>query len=236
MLAILDCRTPVEAEAALIEFGHSTLRLPPHPRLSSPVASHPDMLLFFAPQAIYCTGSYAKIAEQELLKISKHLKKEIRTVSEDYSDKYPKDVLLNAVPIGKHLLCHPSVVASELAECFADFILPVHQGYTKCSVLPIGDRALITSDESIHSAVSRAGMDVLRIMPGHIRLDGYGYGFIGGCASFSPYQKTDTIYFCGALSSHPDAASITDFCKRHGYQIRSLGRFPLTDIGTVFLL
>lgn len=236
MLAVLDCKFPIEAETALIELGHLPLRLPPHPLLPPPVASHPDMLLFFASDAVFCTQSYAEIAKCELRKISEHLKLPIRTVKKDYGAQYPSDVLLNAAPIGSYLLCSPKAVAPELVEGYGDFVLPVRQGYTKCSVLPIGNHALITSDSSIASVAMHKGLDVLQISPGHIRLDGYNYGFIGGCTSFLPYKDTDTVYTCGALSAHPDATRIIDFCKQYGYCIRSLGTFPLTDVGTIFLI
>lgn len=236
MLAVLDCRAPDEAEAALIEYGYRILRLPPHPRLPAPVASHPDMLLFFAPHAILCTQSYARIAQQELKQISNHLNLPLCTIKEDYGARYPNDVLLNAASVGDYLLCFPQAIASELTKYYKNHILPVRQGYTKCSTLPIGKHALITEDPSIFKTAACIGLDVLRISSGHIQLNGYDYGFIGGCASFSPYEKTDTVYFCGDLSSHPDDASITAFCKRHGFHVRSLGTFPLTDIGTMFLI
>jgi len=236
MLAVLDCKTPIEAEKALIGYGFRTLRLPPHPLLPPPIASHPDMLLFFASHAILCTESYASIAKSELLEISSCLKMPIVTIPEDYEPHYPKDVLLNAVSLGDHLLCHPTAVTSNLKEQFKNAVIPVKQGYTKCSTLPIGNNALITSDSSVFAAAARAGLDALQISSGHIQLNGYDYGFIGGSSSFAPYKETDTVYFCGDISSHPDAVSIVDFCSRHGYRVQSLGNFYLTDIGTIFLI
>ena len=96
--------------------------------------------------------------------------------------------------------------------------------------------ALITADSSIATAAGRFGIEVLQIAQGAIRLVGYDYGFIGGCASFSPYKTTDTIFFCGDVSLHPNAESIRDFCIRHGYRTHSLGKDPLTDVGTLFLI
>ena len=70
MLAITSHNFPREAEDTLTKFGHRTLRLPPHPNLPKPVASHPDMLLFFSPNAIFCTKSYYEIATLEVNEIS----------------------------------------------------------------------------------------------------------------------------------------------------------------------
>jgi hypothetical protein len=236
MLALLDNIAPASLETAIREIGYIPLRLPPHPCLPAPVASHPDMLLFFAPNAIYCTKSYAKIAKDEIAIISEHAQKTIIHLEDDYGGEYPKDVLLNALAMGDRLLCHPAATAHEIRHCYAGGMIPVAQGYAKCSAVPIGNSSLITADPSIAHAASQTGFDVLRIREGAIRLEGYSYGFIGGCASASPYKKIDTVYFCGNLNAHPDAARIVDFCKLRGVSVRSLGFFPLTDVGTIFLI
>jgi hypothetical protein len=113
------------------------------------------MLLFFAPCGVFSTKSYAEIANKELEQISGHLGKPIFMIEKDFENCYPKDVLFNAVTVGKRLLCLPMATASEVTRLFANNVLPVRQGYTKCSTLPVGDNALITSDISIASAASR---------------------------------------------------------------------------------
>ena len=235
MLAVTNHTFPREAEATLSKLGHRALRLPPHPMLPAPVASHPDMLLFFAPDAIYCTKSYTEIAARELHKISLACGKSIRCIEAECGSEYPRDVLLNALPMGKYLLCNTKTVAPELTRLG---FIPCHvnQGYTKCASLPLGENAIITSDASIAVQAKRIGMDVLQIAAGHISLPGYDYGFIGGCASFAPYQKTDTVFFCGDLSQHPDAKKIEYFCVSQNTRLVYLSEIRLCDIGTIFMI
>ncbi|MBQ7392687.1 MAG: hypothetical protein IJV73_08370 [Clostridia bacterium] len=235
MLAITDHTFPQKAEEALARLGHRTLRLPPHPNLPKPVASHPDMLLFFAPDAIFCTKSYHKIATQELKNISSVYGVPIRYIEKEYGNEYPQDVLLNALPLGKHLFCNTKTVAKELLSLG---LTPCHvnQGYTKCSVLPIGNHALITSDASIATAAKACEIDVLQICESHISLSGYDYGFIGGCASFAPRGEMNTVFFCGDLSTHPDAKKIECFCTTHNLSIVNLFDSSLCDIGTIFMI
>ena len=235
MLAVISYTFPREAEVALVALGHRTLRMPPHPALPSPVASHPDMLLFFAADAIYCTRSYAQIAKRELLEISAAYDRPICCIEKEYGNAYPHDVPLNAVRIGDNLLCNQKTVAPEL---WRSGLVPLHvnQGYTKCSVLPIGNRALITADASIAACAKKNGIACLQIQPGDIFLPGYHYGFVGGCASLAPRGDADTIFFCGDFSQHPDAKSIEDFCHSFGYQVCSCGNIPLTDVGTIFMI
>lgn len=235
MLALTNHTFSQQAEKALADLGHRTLRLPPHPALPEPVASHPDMLLFFAPDAILCTKSYYAIAKRELDEASAACGMPIRLIEAEYGKEYPRDVLFNALPMGKYLICNTKAVAKEL---LAQEFVPCHvnQGYAKCSTLPLGENALITSDAAIASCAKKNGIDVLQIRAGHISLSGYDYGFIGGCASFTPFGGSSTVFFYGNLLSHPDGKAIDTFCQKHGYQTIDLTNFPLCDIGTIFMI
>ena len=235
MLAITNYTFPHEAEENLARLGHRTLRLPPHPNLPEPVASHPDMLLFFAPDAIFCTKSYYQIAARELDEISSVYGAPIRQIEKEFENTYPNDVLLNALPVGKQLICNTKTVADELLNLGLE-LCHVNQGYTKCSSLPLGDKAIITADPTVAKCADERGIDVLQIQKGHISLSGYNYGFIGGCASFAPRGGMNTVFFCGDVLGHPDAEKIKKFCQKHEYRAVSCGEFPLCDVGTIFMI
>ena len=235
MLALTNHTLPPQAEAELKRQGHRVLRLPPHPTLPAPVASHPDMLLFFAEDRIFCTKSYHQIASRELEEISRTCGLPIHLIDSEYGKEYPHDVPLNAFPLGKHLFCNIKTVAPELLD-LGLFPHHVNQGYTKCSTLPLGDDALISADPSIVTAAREKGIEVLQIEAGHVALEGYDYGFIGGCASCAPMGGLHTIYFCGDLAQHPAYKSIKTFCEKHHFEVCSLGDFPLLDVGTIFMI
>ena len=235
MLAVTNHTFPCEAAKELEERGHRVLSLPPHPNLPTPVASHPDMLLFFAKDAIFCTKSYYEIAKRELDEISRIYGAPIQLIEQEYEGEYPRDVLLNALPLGSHLLSNTKTIAGELLELGLK-VSHVNQGYAKCSCLPLGDRALITSDASIAKKAKELGIDVLQISEGHISLSGYNYGFIGGCASFAPRGNIDTVFFCGDVSQHPDYNEISRFCQSYNYKIICLSNIELCDVGTIFII
>ncbi|MBE6590035.1 MAG: hypothetical protein E7643_07630 [Ruminococcaceae bacterium] len=236
MTAIISHTAPKEAEETLRRLGYDVLRIPPHPALPSPVASHPDMLLFFASDAIFCTQSYAKLAQAELSLICERTRRPLCTVNGELGATYPHDVLFNAARVGKKLFCLPHATAQEISASPDVTVIPVRQGYAKCSVIPVGDNALICADPSIAKAALKEGLEVLRVHADGIRLEGYDCGFPGGCTSSAPYIDTTTILFCGAVSLHPDAAAMQDFCARHKHHLISLGDFPPTDVGTIFLI
>ena len=235
MLAITNHTFSLEAEDELAMLGHRTLRLPPHPNLPSPVSSHPDMLLFFTPDAIFCTRSYYQIANEELKEISRVYGAPFQLIDAEYQNEYPLDVPLNALLLGKNLFCNTKTVARELLELG---LTPCHvnQGYAKCSTLPLGESAMITSDVSIAKKATDMGLDVLQIEAGHISLDGYDYGFIGGCASFAPRKNINTVFFHGDITNHPDYNRIYNFCVLHNYSVKGLSNIGLCDIGTIFMI
>ena len=236
MIAILDCRTPLSAQSMLRERGFEPILLPPHPALPSPVASHPDLLLFFTESECLTVRSYARVAEPILNIIAQKSDREIVFCDEELGDPYPKDILLDAVQIGEQVICYPDHTSKKIIEQFQDNVISVRQGYAKCACVPVSDRALITADRSIEKAAKNAGISVLLIEEGNVDLPGYNMGFIGGAASYSLDQNLNEIYFCGDLERHPNGDQIRAFCHRHGKIAVSLGDFPLLDVGTMFLI
>lgn len=118
----------------------------------------------------------------------------------------------------------------------------VSQGYTRCCCLPVDDDSFITSDMGIAKALTAANADVLVIEKGHIKLDGFDYGFIGGCAGHimttsNRENKTEaikpTILFNGDLSAHPDYNKIAAFINDRGKNVEFFADYPLTDIGSI---
>lgn len=234
--AILDHRAPKEIIHSLSRRGIQPLLLPPHPHLPPAVASHPDMLIFFAREAVYTTASYLKEAKTELTRISAITGLPLRTTARELRPTYPADILLNAAPVGNKLFCHPPHTARELTSSPDFQIIPVRQGYAKCSVVPVGSNAIITSDPSISRVAQELKMDLLRIRPGSVALPGYDSGFIGGASSFAPYGNMREIFFCGSPAHHPDGEQISRFIRAHGMEPVSLSDSPLTDVGTVLIL
>ncbi len=146
---------------------------------------------------------------------------------------YPQDIAYNAV-ITKNYLIHNLEYTNSLLLLHSKntnkTLLPVKQGYTKCSTVVVSEDALITSDEGIYKAAKDL-MNVLLIQPGYVNLDGFDYGFLGGAsASFE-----DTVVFHGDLSKHPDFLSIQSFVKAAHKNLVYFENFSLTDIGSVLI-
>lgn len=235
-LALIGQDAPLALEQCLRRHGYSCLRAPAEPRLPRPVRGHPDLSVFFAPDALYTTADYAARASAELRALCRSLGLPLRLVTGRVGDRYPQDVLLDALAVGGRLFCLPQATAPELTARPDLRVIPVRQGYAKCAALPVADQAIVSADPSILQAAEREGLPICRIEPGGVRLCGYSTGLIGGAASYAPYRPADMVFFCGSLSTHPSGAEIQRLLTAHGLAVTELTDMPLTDIGTIFLL
>ena len=111
---------------------------------------------------------------------------------------------------------------------FLTSVIHVNQGFTKCSICPISSNAAITTDYAIAKTMSGQGIDVLQIKPDGIVLQGYNYGFIGGCAFMIAGDK---LAFTGQLNNIENRDEILAFLKKHSVEPIYLTDLPLFDIG-----
>ena len=228
--AVVDHRMTDELQRKLLNYADRVLRLPPHPSLPKPVASHPDMLMWFHKDRVVTFADYAPLAKQTLDALS-----EIGyTVLLDQTppkDKYPHDVPMNCATVGNKLIANTKF-ASRLV--LGEGLEAVHtqQGYAKCATVTVSDNAIISADPSICQAAKSSGIHVLAIQQGHVHLEGYDTGFIGGCTGVTETE----VLFTGDLTTHPDGQRISDFCAAHGKKAVSLSPSPLYDYGTVFFV
>ncbi len=151
----------------------------------------------------------------------------------DLGRDYPQDVAFNAACTGRYFIHNLAATNEKLllaAKEMGMTLIDVRQGYTKCSVVIVDETSIITYDEGIIKACSRyPELDVLRIAPGFVRLDGYDTGFLGGASG----RVGKEIIFHGDLFGHPDFGAIVDFIEKRGLNCKWFSQFKLTDIGSI---
>ena len=150
---------------------------------------------------------------------------------------YPDEAIYNAVATDKLFIHRLDITAPDLLNHIngLDHLskINVSQGYTRCSLLPVTDNSFITSDPGVAKVLNSAGADVLLVTHDMIKLQGYSYGFIGGCAGNLLIDNIPTLLFNGDLSSHPDYKRITAFAEDRDYEIKYFPNYPLEDIGSI---
>lgn len=154
--------------------------------------------------------------------------------SKSLGSKYPEDIILNALILDDFFLHNLNYTDTTLLETQNSKIkITVKQGYTKCSVLPIGNKAFITSDKNINEALLKLGMDVLLVPPGDILLPSLNYGFIGGVGGLISPNK---IGLFGELKNYIYGDLVYNFLYKYDVEPIYLKKGKLIDRGSLLTL
>ena len=230
---IFDYRIDAKCEESLTSRGFGVIKLPPCRVLQSPVAAHPDMLIFIFGNRLFCHERYYSEAKAAVDAVVSAGGFELILSDERWESEYPHDVLFNAAIVGDKLICSKKNVSRLIADAFGEEnIIDTKQGYAKCSSCTVGDSGIITADVSIAKAAAGGEIDVLLLGENGTRLEGYDTGFIGGASG----DDGENVYFCGDLSKHPEGEKIADFCLAHGRQAVSLSNSALYEYGSLIFV
>jgi hypothetical protein len=227
---IVDGRAAPHMEERLKSMGIEVIRTVKHPRLYDAVAFHPDMV-------ICPVGNGKMVTEPSMYE---HFKKALEPYGivlhkgeAELSRNYPLNIAYNIATAGNRAFLYSrfadSVTMEELKKINTIFI-NVRQGYAKCSTAVVDDSGIITADKSIYTGALRNGIDALLIEPGHIKLEGFDYGFIGGCCG---RIGASVLAFAGDPSLHPGWAAMSGFLEKRGVTAVSLFDGPLLDVGSI---
>ncbi len=211
--------------------GIEVLLLPDNPNVDRRLSGHADL-------SVLHLGNN-KIALAEYLKGSAFAEKlkergfEIFFSKSKQTPVYPGDAALNICICGNKLIFNPKSADNSIVDYLtkreAFGLVPVKQGYTKCSVCVVRENVIITSDIAVHKRAVADGIDALLVRPGYFELSGFDYGFIGG-SSFMLDQNT--LAFTGNLEMHPDKNLITEFASLHNIDIVYITQNKAFDIGS----
>ncbi|WP_027626868.1 DUF6873 family GME fold protein [Clostridium lundense] len=228
---IVDYRISEEEELSLVKLGYKILKCPPSNHLYEAVCGHPDMLM-------HIIDNENVIVHQDMnldfINILKSLNYNVLLSSNKLIDKYPYDIILNAVNF-KNCFMHNIKYTDKtlLKKINYKKIINVKQGYTKCSTAIIKDTGIITSDNAIASIMKEENIDVLLLPPGDIILPGLNYGFIGGCCGMI---DENIIAFYGNLKYYAYGKEVMNFLYKHDVKPIFLHDGKLIDRGSIFVI
>ncbi len=239
-ILLLSHNTPEKVVLAAEARGFRTVVMPPVPSLPSPVASHPDMLLFCRWNTLFVRAAHMERADfsravEEIISAEPSLS--LSLTSDDAGARYPGDIAFNCTVIGGALVGLADHISPAVRRAASANLMPVvnvAQGYAKCSTAHLGDGArapIISADETILRAARERGVPAYKIMPGGVSLPGYDTGFFGGASFFAD----GTLYTLGDVDQHPSAETIKDAALTHGVRVHSLSDQPLFDSGCLYI-
>ncbi|MBQ8719969.1 MAG: hypothetical protein IJY65_02940 [Clostridia bacterium] len=234
-IALVDSRISEECSHELSRRGFSVLKLPPHERLSPPLASHTDMLAFHIENTLLFPQDYLE-KNPEIEAFIKRARPDIKILGTATvpSAEYPHDAVMNALVTKRSVFAKTDSVCPDilaLAKSLGYEVRSVKQGYPACTALALGGVA-VTADEGMRRALEVGGVRVYKISGKNIALPPYEYGFIGGACGV--FEKT--VYFLGDLEAHPDAPIIKEAISEAGCAFVSLSGGGLVDLGGILFI
>jgi hypothetical protein len=231
--ALVDYRIGAEAENELRLAGVDVIKTVPCTQFYEAIMGHPDMLMH------PLSGNKLVIAPNVFDKLQPVLTKKgfALTKGETWLNRnYPENIAYNVLRIGSKAFHHTKytdkALLRELEREQVDLI-HVKQGYTKCAVCIVNEKAVITADRRLAETMEKQGMECLLIPTGGIHLEGLDYGFIGGSAGL---LSKNTLAFTGKLDNIKEYYKIVDFLSRLGIEVKILSTKQIFDIGTIIPL
>ena len=220
----------IDEISELTSLGIECITVNESPNLENEINSHADILCCRASDNIIFADN----------SIAGELRKKIKDYSiipvNDIKSPYPDDVKLNVAFLGNNIICNSNYIAKELSDfCNSSNIriIKTNQGYTKCNLCVLNEKAVITEDSGLAYLLKNCLFDVLKIQPGYVALSEKHYGFIGGA---SARIADDTVYFSGNIAEHPDYDKIIQFLNNYGFKPIFNKNRNLTDFGGLIML
>ena len=234
-VALVDERISERCEHGLLLRGFRVIKIKGYERLSEPVMSHPDMLIFKHNKTIISSCDYA----EKFPYIFTDIRELCQGLSFRFTDdvpecEYPRDVLFNALVIKDKIFLRRESISCEIIDYAVKAglnVVEVNQGYPACVTLAFGNSA-VTADRGIAASFEREGISTTLIENRDISLPPYSYGFIGGASGVFK----DTVYFLGDLNTHRDSQKIKAAIERENMKYVSLSDEPLSDLGRIIFI
>jgi hypothetical protein len=227
-LILCDERLPSPAKIFLGEFGE-LIEFYAENITYSAISGHPDVFCCPVGDSLVVSPAlptkYTEIFNANTIKWVYGVKPNTFT--------YPDSAIYNAV-VTDNLLIHNLSITDPMILKLAGTRkqIHVHQGYTRCNLLPLPSEKFITSDKGIYAVLTEEGFDVLYVNPNGILLEGFPNGFIGGVCG----AKGNNIFIAGSLSKYKEDQKIRDFLSQHSLNIIELYDGPLFDGGSIIFI
>lgn len=215
-----------KSKNGLASLGVHVIELAADKDVDSRISAHADLVFLHlgGNAAFYANDNDRLPAELEKMQIFR--------ISVPLGAEYPNDCPLNCAVIGKQIICNIDTADSSVLKYFSNRaynIIGVRQGYTKCSVLPVAENAIITDDLSVYRAC-RDIFDTLYVEKGFVMLSGFDYGFIGGAGG---KLSRGSLAFTGNIEDYPIKKEIEHFCAGHGVECVYLSDEQIYDVGSL---
>ena len=230
MICFVDYRTTEEEINSLKNLNYDVIKIPKDNNLYEAINGHTDIQLNILNRHTIIVNKNINLSFKKLLKT-----KNINFIESDstLSFKYPSNISLNAYITDNYLVHNLKFTDKKILDyCKNKKIIHVNQGYTKCSILPLREKAIITNDTGIYNTLKSENFDILLLPFGDIELSGFNYGFIGGVGGMI---SNDSMAFFGSLDNYAFGNEVKKFLYKYDIKPIYLSNTKLIDRGSLLV-
>ena len=230
MICFVDYRTTENEINSLKKLNYDVLKIPKDNNLYEAINGHTDIQLNILNKNTIIINKNINLSFKELLKT-----KNINFIESNstLSSKYPSNISLNAYITDNYLVHNLKFTDKKILEyCKNKKTINVNQGYTKCSILPLREKVIITNDTGIYNTLKNEGFDILLLPFGDIELSGFNYGFIGGVGGMI---SNDSMAFFGSLDNYTFGNEVKKFLYKYDIKPIYLSNTKLIDRGSLLV-
>ena len=233
MIAFIDYRTSNEEINSLKNLNIDVIKVPCNNNLHPAINGHVDIQL-----NILNSDTKTIILNKDIDNNFKKIleEKEINFINSfnSLNKNYPENISLNAYITQNYLIHNLNFTDKEIINyCKTKKQIHIKQGYSKCSILPLREKVVITSDMGIYKTLIKENFDVLLIPFGDIELPGLNYGFIGGVGGMI---SSNSMAFFGSLEKYAFCDEVKKFLYKYDIKPIYLRDSKLFDRGSLLLL
>lgn len=220
--AIIGEKYDKKLRNSIENLGYKCIVLEKHKKIEWQINSHADIIAFV-------TQKGEIIVENSINCDFEHIKGDTLL-----QKGYPRNIAYNGLLMGDNFFHNLKYTDKQILTHLGDVKLHnVKQGFSKCSVLVIDEKTAITSDKGIAKVLKNNKIDVLEIASGYIDLEGYNYGFIGGCGFMN---NENQLILTGKISHHIDYDKIIEFLEMRKIEIKYLTDEKIFDVGSILIV
>ena len=230
MICFVDYRTTENEINSLKKLNYDVIKIPKDNNLYEAINGHTDIQLNILNKNTIIINKNINLSFKELLKT-----KNINFLESNstLSSKYPSNISLNAYITDNYLVHNLKFTDKKILDyCKNKKTINVNQGYTKCSILPLREKVIITNDTGIYNTLKNEGFDILLLPFGDIELSGFNYGFIGGVGGMI---SNDSMAFFGSLDNYAFGNEVKKFLYKYDIKPIYLSNTKLIDRGSLLV-
>lgn len=225
-MLIISHKSTVEFKEFLKDNKLDFIETIDNPNLDPRIADHPDLSIF------PLNENDLSIDSSVINYYQKNITDKNLIPGESVSKKYPYDASYNVYK-GSDFYIHNDVTEKNINNYMKVNNykhLFINQGYTRCSIIPMGDK-ILTADFGIYKTL-KDKIEVILLREENIPLDGFDKGFLGGTCGF--FDKT--LIFNGNIEKLSNYETIKKESEASKIRLLYPKNCDLVDTGSILFI